>query len=137
MIIIIDEEYRSIVEQRFGSIVKYKKFIQDRCLYVSGVNYGALLQASESLSAAIYAMSDSIFEAYRTIINNLTRAFKPILDSLAEFAKELPEIPLILPQGQSFMHPDKNYPKIVKSIGKSHTSPTISRKTEHRCRSNC
>lgn len=134
MIIIIQEKDRALVEERFGSIIKYKQFIYKNSLYGLGItDYGALLKLLDSFSYALCEALDPIVEAFKELGRTLVSVMGPVMDSLSDI------IELIQPESSNkeyYMHPPEIHPPVMK-IGKENTLPHVPKQKIHRNRNNC
>lgn len=133
MIIIIQEKDRALVEERFGSIVRYKQFIYKNSLYGLGItDYGAMLRLSESVAYTMIEMMYSLVDLFKEVARQFVNIVKPFADELSKL------LPLIQPEAppEKYLHPPEIHPPVMK-IGKENTLPHVPKQKIYRNRNNC
>lgn len=133
MIIIIQEKDRALVEERFGSIIKYKQFIYRNWTFgVSIDDYGALLKLVNSFSYTLCEAIAPLVEAFQELGRTLVSVTGPVIDSLSDIVEFIqPEAP-----PEKYFHPPEIHPPVMK-IGKENTIPHVPKQKIHRNRNNC
>lgn len=133
MIIIIQEKDRALVEERFGSIVKYKQFIYKNGLYGLGItDYGAMLRLVDRLSYTLHEALAPLVEAFQEFGRTLVSVMGPVRDSLSDIVELIqPEAP-----PERYLHPPEIHPPVMK-IGRVNTLPHVPKQKIHRNRNNC
>lgn len=131
MIIIINEKYRKIAEDNFGSIIRYKRYVlQNNLQYF---DYNAFLLVYDRYYVSLTYAYDQIKESIAQLTLSLSTAFKPMADALAEFTHLVYENCTT----EDMFHPEEKHPKIVKSMPEHYNEPYISKNTNYRPRNNC
>lgn len=141
MVLAFEESCRADIEQEYGSIVEFKRYVHKA---VSIFNQDQMQQALEAIYEALRKCAEAIIEGIKKLAESLTEALtealQPVIQNIRELTMELYDMNGFIPLNEDICiapipkhAPVMQFNKVPMNYSMNIRTPQI----PYRCRSNC
>ena len=137
MVLAFEESCRAYIEQEYGSIVEFKRYVHKA---VSIFNQDQMQQALEAIYEALRKCAEAIIDVIKKIAESLTEALQPVIQNIRELTMELYDMNGFIPLNEDiYIAPISKHAPVMQfnKVPVNYPMNVRTPKLPYRCRSNC